>query len=493
MSKLLLKEVHTEVLPKGNSAAKWNPQKGGADVEAEALRQEILNAEDKLVITGTTYYVSPNGDDSNDGKSPENAWKTLNAVRKHEDIFEAGDGVLFERGGIWRSQITLEATMFNPAVEKPPLPILFRAKSGMSYGAYGTGPKPAIYGSFKNYAWEECWEPTEYDNIWKVETPFADCGVIVFNHGEEAGIKRFMGHHIEKIDDLKKNFEFYHDFVNGILYLYLDKGCPHEVYEDIELCLREDFLFIGQEIENVTVDNLAIKYFGHYGSQIKAKTKNIRFTNCEMGWIGGCVWVYSSYPYSPGARLGNAIEFWDDSEDALMEYNWIYQIFDAGLSPQGISPAGHFKNMVMRKNLLEYSTYNIEFFHRTPGTDWDGYYIEDNIIRFSGYGWGDQRDKSYSTSNICGWTFTYDVSPRIYIRNNIFDCSKYNTVFWHWADGREYPEVEISGNTFYEKDGGTGKAIHYAGNDEMTASNQEELEAAMKAFDSNPKLIKWLP
>ena len=167
-------------------------------------------------------------------------------------------------------------------------------------------------------------------------------------------------------------------------------------------------------------------------------------------------------------------------------------MFDAGLSPQGISPAGHYKNMVMRKNLLEYSTYNIEFFHRTPGTNWDGYYIEDNIIRFSGYGWGDQRHTPYSTSNICGWTFVYDVSPRIYIRNNIFDCSKYNTVFWHWADGREYPEVEISGNTFYEKDSGTGQAIHYAGNDGIKASNQEELETAMKSFDSDPKLIKWL-
>ena len=37
-----------------------------------------------------------------------------------------------------------------------------------------------------------------------------------------------------KFDDLKQNFEFYHNSVNSILYLYLDKGYSHELYEDIE-------------------------------------------------------------------------------------------------------------------------------------------------------------------------------------------------------------------------------------------------------------------
>lgn len=488
MGKLLLKELHVEILPKGNSAAKWNPQTGGADAEAEALRQEILNTKDNLVITGTTYYISPNGDDANDGTSPKTAWKTVDAVKVHDGLIKAGDGVLFERGGVYRTQAALSLAI-DPTVPYPPrvptTPVIV-AKSGVSYGAYGEGPKPAIYGSFKNYAWEECWEPTEWEHIWRVETPHSDAGLIVFNHGEEAGVKKFIG-----IEELKQNFDFFHDVPAGLLYLYLDTGCPHMLYEDIEIGTREDFMFVPPESENIVVDNLAIKYFGHYGVTIKRRSKNISFTNCEIGWIGGCIWVWAKNPCA-GARLGNGIEFWESAENALMENNWVYQVYDAGLSPQGIDGPGCYRNMVMRKNLIEYCSYNIEWFDRNPESLWDGYYIEDNILRFAGYGWGRQRKDGYATSNICAWTFVYDHPLRVYIRNNIFDCSDWNTVYWHWEDARPYPDLEVSGNTFYDKESSTGKAIHFAGNVPMMATNQAELETAIKTFDRAPKKIEWL-
>ena len=63
-----------------NSAQRLTPMTGGSDAEAEILRQNILNTKDELVITGVTYYVSPNGNDDNDGKSPETAWQTIDAV-----------------------------------------------------------------------------------------------------------------------------------------------------------------------------------------------------------------------------------------------------------------------------------------------------------------------------------------------------------------------------------------------------------------------------
>ena len=489
MSTLLLKETHEEVLPKGDSAAKWNPQTGGADAEAEALKQEILTATDKLVITGTTYYVSPNGDDANDGTTPETAWKTVDAVKAHDDLIKAGDGVLFERGGVYRTQQPLSIKVDPQGsypVRVPPLRVIV-AKSGVSYGAYGEGPKPAIYGSFKNYAWEECWEPTEWEHIWKVETPQSDAGLVVFNHGEAAGVKCFKG-----IESLKQNFDFYHDVPAGLLYLYLDTGCPHTLYEDIEIGTREDFMVVPPDTENVIVDNLAFKYFGHYGVEIRANTKNISFTNCEIGWIGGSRWVYAQSVDSE-ARLGNGLEFWDTAENALMENNWVYQIYDAGLSPQGVEGPGCFRNVVMRKNLVEYCTYAIEWFHRNPETVWDGYYIEDNILRFSGYGWGRQRKDPNTTSHICAWTFKYETPLRIFIRNNIFDCSDWNAVYWCWGGGRSYPDMDVSGNTFYEKPSSTGKAICYSEIGQMMAENQVELETAINTFDSASKLVKWLP
>ena len=41
-----------------------------------AKLKAIRETKDELVIEGTTYYVSADGDDSNDGKSPETAWNT---------------------------------------------------------------------------------------------------------------------------------------------------------------------------------------------------------------------------------------------------------------------------------------------------------------------------------------------------------------------------------------------------------------------------------
>lgn len=49
--------------------------------------------------TAATYYVSPNGDDSNDGKTEQTAWKTI--ARVNQDTYIPGDKILFERGGEW--------------------------------------------------------------------------------------------------------------------------------------------------------------------------------------------------------------------------------------------------------------------------------------------------------------------------------------------------------------------------------------------------------
>lgn len=49
--------------------------------------------------TAATYYVSPNGDDSKDGKTEQTAWKTI--ARVNQDAYIPGDKILFERGGEW--------------------------------------------------------------------------------------------------------------------------------------------------------------------------------------------------------------------------------------------------------------------------------------------------------------------------------------------------------------------------------------------------------
>ena len=45
-------------------------------------------------VQATTYYVSPSGNDNNNGTSPSTAWKTITKV--NSVTFAAGDSILSE-------------------------------------------------------------------------------------------------------------------------------------------------------------------------------------------------------------------------------------------------------------------------------------------------------------------------------------------------------------------------------------------------------------
>jgi len=78
------------------------------------------------------YYVdATNGDDSKDGQSEANAWKTIAKV--NGSSFNAGDSILFKRGEEWREQLTV------PSSGSSGNPITF--------GAYGSGADPIINGA----------------------------------------------------------------------------------------------------------------------------------------------------------------------------------------------------------------------------------------------------------------------------------------------------------------------------------------------------------
>lgn len=110
-----------------SSSSSANPSAGASllSVEEDArLKEElqndidaILNTETEIVhsdtyipgetYTGTAYYVSNDGDDNNDGLTPETAWRTLDKVSEScgfdgNAILQPGDAVFFRRGDIFR-------------------------------------------------------------------------------------------------------------------------------------------------------------------------------------------------------------------------------------------------------------------------------------------------------------------------------------------------------------------------------------------------------
>jgi hypothetical protein len=83
--------------------------------------------------SGTAYYVSNSGSDSNNGVSTSSPWKTVAHVVAFEPSLRAGDCVLFQRGGVWSEELKISnvhGTQTNP----------------ITFGNYGTGNLPVIDG-----------------------------------------------------------------------------------------------------------------------------------------------------------------------------------------------------------------------------------------------------------------------------------------------------------------------------------------------------------
>ncbi len=413
-----------------NTAILYNPQSSSYDADAEKKRLSIVNSKSAVgpSADGKTYYVSPKGNDDNDGLSPANAWRTpenLHSIAR----FRPGDVVLFERGAVYRGYVYMA--------------------SGVSYGAYGDAslPKPAIYGSVRNYADPSLWKETKRENVWKLDvgvgTP--DVGNIVFNHG------RVCASDFKQTENvLAGDFQFYHDEDNGVVYMYLSMGNPGDLYNDIEVCVKRPVFgrLNGAEVYGVTVDNLCLKYSGSFGIVFN-KTSNITVTNCEIGYIGGSM-------MNEEVRYGNGIEFNSHVETALIKDNWIYQCYDAGYTNQGRG-AKH-NNIHVTGNLVEYCNYNFEIFCGNPQSD--GTYtglmtncvFENNVLRFAGYGFGTNNRLGSSdivASNICYW-YSFEPSKDTYIRGNVLDTAyRYLLVAAYVNDQHELAPI-VTGNMWIQ-------------------------------------------
>ena len=448
----------------GNSAERINPQSGGADEESVKLRESIMNTKDELEKgEGTTYYISSlNGDNGNSGTSPEEPWENLSAYSAIRRRLKPGDSILFERGGVYRGSIILA--------------------SGVTYGAYGSGPKPAIYGSEENYSGtnyygESYWQKTEKENVWVCsEFVSFDLGTIVFDHGRAVGKRIFS-----KMENLEENFEFYQDDDTAKIYLYLEQD-PSEAFYDIEFCVRVEVLWGRANTKDVTIDNLAVKYGGGHGIAFDTGAQNIVVKNCEIGWLGGS-------RHTSSVRYGNGVEFWNDCSNILVENNWVYQIYDAGLTHQGADIGGYVQSdITFRGNLVEYCSYGIEYFTGNRDKDlWKNISYENNIIRFSGYGWGVTRPEASAVSLLCGWGHQEPFNAENFvIKNNILDVSANHMVVQHY---QEDMPVEFVGNTYYQRE---GRVAYWKGGVILTATDQATLEQGVAAMEAEPALVKFL-
>ncbi len=467
-----------------NTAILYNEQHSRFDALAEEKRLAIVNAPDsELSITGTAYYISATGDDAADGKSPATAWRTMQKLQHEPDMFQEGDAVLFERGGVYRGRGFI--------------------RSGVTYAAYGEGPKPCLYGSWHNYADASLWAPTERDGVWKIHLPEedTDIGNIIFDHGVACGRKRLT-------NELDIETAFYFSAEEQTLYLKHSAGNPGEMYADIELAAHFTLLHSNKYwTHDVLIENLCIKYAGCHGIQFLAESDRITVRNCEIGYIGGCM-LYWTRPdgTKDAARFGNGFEMIDSGRDIVVENNWVYQCFDAGITHQSGSPAQIEVNRLrFADNLLEYSPYNIEYYdNKDLGMIYNSVY-ENNIMRFAGFGYGTLDRFGSSTIVVAHVSAYYRPQPceNMVIRNNIMDTSYRHLVCLAYPNDPEGRGPTIEGNVYvqspFENDDTVADVamacdaavVGWQAFPDYTyyCNSQEEMEASVAKIDRAPKAV----
>ncbi len=445
------------------------------DAQADQLKRKILDAPDTVTVPGTVYYVAADGDDENSGTDEQHPWKSTERVSAA--ALEPGDAVRFRRGDLFRGQVLCRA--------------------GVTYAAYGKGPKPMIYGSEKDLADEDLWECADAaHHIYRLKEKMPDCGTLVFNEGERHSrklIPSYIGGKFVCRDDAARDFVMAEEMTEdldlfcactavmteqmshgetwpvpqvrgcdnrGDLYLRCDAGNPGRLFRSIEALPARNILSLGNQ-NNITVDNLCLKYGGAHAIRAGGPCiRGLHVSNCEIGWIGGCIQHYlgtdPNYPEGVRGsvtRFGNGIEVYGGCEDYLCENNYIYQVYDAGVTHQYTNRPGgecHMNRVRYTGNLIEYCVYSIEYFlARTGGTAsmMDGLEIDRNILRFSGFGWGQQRHNTWTPAHIKSWNYE-NPAVNYSVHDNIFDRAKYRLLHLCCEKRSSYPHVD--GNTYVQ-------------------------------------------
>lgn len=206
-------------------------------------------------VTGTTYYVSPRGSDSNTGTSPSAAWRTV--ARANKAAVNPGDGVLFEGG-----QVFTDAALMPSRSGSSGKPIV--------YGSYGTGQAQLPQGVwFVSVNW------LTFQNL---AINGSGQGIQASASGSGASYITINGNIITKvgIGINSSNFADHHWTITG--------NTIDQVADSGMILLGDQFTITKNTITNTGTDS-SITY-GKHGIYLKVTNATVT-ENTIRRWIGG--------------------------------------------------------------------------------------------------------------------------------------------------------------------------------------------------------------
>ena len=405
------------------------------DEKARQYRDNVRNSESEYPSLpdgsqNKIYYISADGSDQNDGLSEKTAWASIDKL--NITGLKSGDVVLFRRGDEFRGKV--------------------KTMDGVTYSAYGEGPKPIINGSRRNYADRSYWIETDVPNVYRCYFGCENVGNIVFDYSgnigqydETIGSLQIVGANgFTGYADLSADLQFTSDLETNDLYLYSEGGNPGTRFKSIEIC-ESGNLFQGSA-KDVTVDNLMLIFGGSHGVG-SGTVENRTVRNCIFAWIGGS--ILKGFDGGNVTRFGNAVEVYGGCDGYRVLNNWMYQIYDTGVTHQYSSNDQIIvmKNIEYDRNIIELCHWSIEYYNRgqTPGSKLENVHVHDNITLKGCYGWGSVgREGGGALHN--SFQIVDDVTNYV-VENNIFAYSKGNIIRYNQGGDAK---IQFRNNTYVQ-------------------------------------------
>lgn len=472
---------------------------------ADKRREEIFNSKTEIVksdtfirgetYTGTAYYFSTDGDDNNDGLSPETPKKDIGvlSVWQYDGTLQPGDAVFFERGKTYR------------VVDQVIVPGAY-----VTYSAYGEGAKPVFTMAAENAAYPECWELYYEDatgkKIWKYNRNLQDTGGIIFNEGETYATR--VWEWPTKDGWLALDFTEGELPVNGV---YPDGVTNASIvstgeYRSVEEALTEDMTFVSRV--NLEGLNYPVQFCWKWdGEQNSGGEVGPVYLRCDAGNPGDVFYDIEVVGASEGKMMLTVFDAWNADgyvidnlsfkyvlcpiwgnpadEGAVIQnctFEWqvcrLHNIFSEepteGYSTIGDNVYSVAKNAVIRNNYA-YQCSNLCTFEQNEwGNTMGTYIVEGNLAENCGEGiriiWteDDSFDKMILRGNMIidmGDTYSINCFERFYaitlspdpvqfakeiiIEDNVCIGSKYGLLSMN-----ESLDAEFKNNVFIQKENG---------------------------------------
>lgn len=229
----------------------------------------------------TTYYISPNGNDSNGGNSPDDAWRSIEKLNTFE--FAPGSKILFEGGQSFPGNLALGSSDGNDPVN----PILI--------SSYGTGKAKILAGNGMG--------------IYVYNTAGINIDNLIV---EGSGMNSNLNSGIQFYNDLPGNTKLEYVRITNVEVLGFRK------YGIVIGAYNGNSGFNDIIIENAKVYDILDKGIASYGTFSKTKTgyshSNLIVRNAEVFNVPG---------FNKGSHSGNGIEL-SDVQYSTIEHSTVY-------------------------------------------------------------------------------------------------------------------------------------------------------------------------